>query len=39
METAGLGDLLRQNGSYTVFAPVDKAFEALGADDLDLLKS
>ncbi|XP_043995939.1 periostin-like [Gambusia affinis] len=39
METAGLGDLLRQNGSYTVFAPTDKAFEALGADDLDLLKS
>ncbi|XP_054907525.1 periostin-like [Poeciliopsis prolifica] len=39
METAGLGDLLRQNGSYTVFAPTDEAFEALGADDLDLLKS
>uniref|UniRef100_A0A3P9P7A3 Periostin n=1 Tax=Poecilia reticulata TaxID=8081 RepID=A0A3P9P7A3_POERE len=39
METAGLGDLLKQNGSYTIFAPTDEAFEGLGADDLDLLKS
>uniref|UniRef100_A0A3B3XXR2 Periostin, osteoblast specific factor a n=1 Tax=Poecilia mexicana TaxID=48701 RepID=A0A3B3XXR2_9TELE len=38
METAGLEDLLKQNGSYTIFAPTDEAFEALGADDLDLLK-
>uniref|UniRef100_A0A3B3UTQ1 Periostin n=1 Tax=Poecilia latipinna TaxID=48699 RepID=A0A3B3UTQ1_9TELE len=30
METAGLEDLLKQNGSYTIFAPTDEAFEALG---------
>ncbi|KAM4726427.1 periostin-like isoform 2-T2 [Anableps anableps] len=39
METAGLEDLLRQNGSYTIFAPTDEAFKALSAEDLDLLKS
>ncbi|XP_072230452.1 periostin-like [Leuresthes tenuis] len=39
METAGLEDLLKQEGSYTVFAPTDDAFEALSKDDFDLLKS
>ncbi|XP_047235067.1 periostin-like [Girardinichthys multiradiatus] len=39
METAGLKELLRQNGSYTTFAPADEAFEALSKEDLDLLKS
>ncbi|KAM4546539.1 periostin-like [Fundulus diaphanus] len=39
METAGLEELLRQNGSYTIFAPTDEAFKVLSKEDLDLLKS
>ncbi|KAM4546068.1 periostin-like isoform 2-T2 [Odontesthes bonariensis] len=39
METAGLEDLLKQEGSYTVFAPTDDAFDALSREDFDLLKS
>ncbi|XP_049895902.1 periostin isoform X2 [Epinephelus moara] len=39
METAGLTDLLRQEGSYTIFAPTDDAFDGLSKEDLALLKS
>lgn len=39
METAGLTDLLKQEGSYTVFAPTDDAFAGLSREDLALLKS
>ncbi|XP_037604671.1 periostin-like isoform X5 [Sebastes umbrosus] len=39
METAGLTDLLKQEGSYTIFAPTDEAFNSLSREDFDLLKS
>ncbi|XP_074466480.1 periostin-like isoform X6 [Sebastes fasciatus] len=39
METAGLTDLLKQEGSYTIFAPTDEAFDSLSREDFDLLKS
>lgn len=39
METAGLTDLLKQEGSYTVFAPTDEAFDGLTREDFELLKS
>lgn len=39
METAGLTGLLKQEGSYTVFAPTDDAFDGLSREDLALLKS
>ncbi|XP_041652574.1 periostin, osteoblast specific factor b isoform X2 [Cheilinus undulatus] len=39
MEAAGLTDLLRQEGDYTMFAPSDKAFASLSSSDMDLLKS
>lgn len=39
METAGLTDLLKQEGSYTIFAPTDEAFESLTTEDFELLKS
>ncbi|KAM9729372.1 periostin isoform 2-T2 [Menidia menidia] len=39
METAGLEDLLKQNGAYTVFVPTDDAFEGLSQEDFELLKS
>ncbi|RVE65026.1 hypothetical protein OJAV_G00132160 [Oryzias javanicus] len=39
MEAAGLTDVLRQEGSFTLFAPSDKAFASLGARELALLKS
>lgn len=39
METAGLTDLLKQEGSYTTFAPTDDAFEGLSQEDMTLLKS
>uniref|UniRef100_H3CX37 Periostin n=1 Tax=Tetraodon nigroviridis TaxID=99883 RepID=H3CX37_TETNG len=39
MEVAGLTDLLKQEGSYTVFAPTDEAFDGLTREDLALLKS
>ncbi|CAJ1063862.1 periostin-like isoform X1 [Xyrichtys novacula] len=39
METAGLTDVLKQEGSYTVFAPTDDAFDGLNEEDLALLKS
>uniref|UniRef100_A0A671REF7 Periostin-like n=1 Tax=Sinocyclocheilus anshuiensis TaxID=1608454 RepID=A0A671REF7_9TELE len=39
MESAGLTDLLKQEGSYTLFAPVDAAFGTLTEEDITLLKS
>ncbi|KAA0703976.1 Periostin [Triplophysa tibetana] len=39
MESAKLTDLLKQEGSYTVFAPIDDAFRGLSEADLNLLKS
>ncbi|XP_041807600.1 periostin isoform X2 [Chelmon rostratus] len=39
METAGLTDLLKQEGSYTIFAPTDDAFDGLSKEDFALLKS
>lgn len=39
METAGLTDLLKQEGSYTIFAPTDDAFDGLTKADFALLKS
>uniref|UniRef100_A0A8C8A2D0 Periostin n=1 Tax=Oryzias sinensis TaxID=183150 RepID=A0A8C8A2D0_9TELE len=39
MEAAGLTDVLRQEGSFTLFAPSDKAFASLATRDLELLKS
>ncbi|XP_031728571.1 periostin [Anarrhichthys ocellatus] len=39
METAGLTDLLKQEGSYTIFAPTDDAFANLNIEDFALLKS
>ncbi|XP_042354583.1 periostin-like isoform X3 [Plectropomus leopardus] len=39
METADLTDLLKQEGSYTIFAPTDEAFDGLTKEDLALLKS
>ncbi|XP_067289444.1 periostin isoform X2 [Pseudorasbora parva] len=39
MESAGLTDLLKQEGSYTLFAPMDEAFATLKEEDIALLKS
>ncbi|KAM7412785.1 hypothetical protein PAMA_020253 [Pampus argenteus] len=39
IEAAGLTDLLKQEGGFTLFAPSDKAFAALSDSDLMLLKS
>ncbi|XP_028274863.1 periostin, osteoblast specific factor b isoform X2 [Parambassis ranga] len=39
MEAAGLTDVLRQEGDFTLFAPSDKAFSALSDSDMTLLKS
>ncbi|XP_071352966.1 periostin, osteoblast specific factor b isoform X1 [Trachinotus anak] len=39
MEAAGLTDLLKQEGDFTLFAPSDKAFTGLSESDLALLKS
>ncbi|XP_060902982.1 periostin, osteoblast specific factor b [Labrus mixtus] len=39
MEAAGLTDLLRQEGGYTLFAPSDRAFASLSSSDMDLLRS
>ncbi|KAG9351783.1 hypothetical protein JZ751_023034 [Albula glossodonta] len=38
MEAAGLTDLLRQEGTYTLFAPTDDAFADLSEEDITLLK-
>ncbi|XP_078142587.1 periostin isoform X3 [Centroberyx gerrardi] len=37
MESAGLTELLKQEGSYTVFAPADDAFDGLSEEDFSLL--
>uniref|UniRef100_A0A4W6DYN2 Periostin n=1 Tax=Lates calcarifer TaxID=8187 RepID=A0A4W6DYN2_LATCA len=39
MEAAGLTDLLKQEGDFTLFAPSDKAFTGLSDRDFALLKS
>ncbi|XP_059187845.1 periostin, osteoblast specific factor b isoform X1 [Centropristis striata] len=39
MEAAGLTDLLKQEGDFTLFAPSDKAFASLSERDLSLLMS
>ncbi|XP_057177052.1 periostin isoform X2 [Triplophysa rosa] len=39
MESARLTDLLKQEGSHTLFAPIDDAFRGLSEADLNLLKS
>uniref|UniRef100_A0A4W5R5N8 FAS1 domain-containing protein n=1 Tax=Hucho hucho TaxID=62062 RepID=A0A4W5R5N8_9TELE len=39
MESAGLTELLKQEGSYTVFAPTDEAFAGLTEQDITLLAS
>ncbi|KAM3874725.1 periostin, osteoblast specific factor b [Diretmus argenteus] len=39
MEAAGLTDLLKQEGDFTLFAPSDKAFVGVSDSDLALLKS
>lgn len=39
MEAAGLTDLLKQDGDYTLFAPSDAAFKGVSDGDLALLKS
>ncbi|KAK7925959.1 hypothetical protein WMY93_008269 [Mugilogobius chulae] len=39
METAGLTELLREEGAYTIFAPTDDAFKELTKEDMALLKS
>ncbi|XP_040902593.1 periostin, osteoblast specific factor b isoform X3 [Toxotes jaculatrix] len=39
MKAAGLTDLLKQEGNFTLFAPSDKAFSGLSDSDLALLKS
>ncbi|KAM9331981.1 periostin-like isoform 2-T2 [Pholidichthys leucotaenia] len=38
MEIAGLTDVLKQEGSFTIFAPTDDAFNELNEEDLALLK-
>ena len=38
MEVAGLTDLLKQEGSYTLFAPTDSAFDDLSKEDFALLR-
>ncbi|XP_030634012.1 periostin, osteoblast specific factor b [Chanos chanos] len=39
MEAAGLTDLLKQEGDFTLFAPTNDAFAGLSERDLSLLKS
>ncbi|KAL2096588.1 hypothetical protein ACEWY4_008736 [Coilia grayii] len=38
MEAAGLTDLLKQEGDFTLFAPTDEAFAGLSQRDIDMLK-
>ncbi|XP_039893541.1 periostin, osteoblast specific factor b isoform X2 [Simochromis diagramma] len=38
MEAAGLTDMLRQEGGFTLFAPSDKAFAGLSERDMAVLK-
>ncbi|KAJ3588917.1 hypothetical protein NHX12_009771 [Muraenolepis orangiensis] len=37
MESAGLTEMLEQEGAYTVFAPTDDAFDGLSKEDFELL--
>ncbi|XP_012693408.1 periostin, osteoblast specific factor b [Clupea harengus] len=37
METAGLTDVLKQEGDFTLFAPTDEAFAGLSQRDIDML--
>ncbi|XP_076026724.1 periostin-like isoform X2 [Genypterus blacodes] len=37
IESAGLTELLKQEGSYTIFAPTDDAFDGLSEEDFTLL--
>ncbi|MBN3301555.1 POSTN protein, partial [Amia calva] len=39
LEVAGLTDLLRQEGDWTLFAPTDDAFQGLSEQDIRLLSS
>lgn len=39
MEAAGLTDLLKQEGDYTLFAPSDEALAGLTERDINILKS
>ncbi|XP_056127925.1 periostin, osteoblast specific factor b isoform X1 [Rhinichthys klamathensis goyatoka] len=39
MEAAGLTDMLKQEGDFTLFAPTDESFAGLSERDLSLLKS
>lgn len=39
MEAAGLTDLLKQEGDFTLFAPTDEAFAGLNQRDIDMLTS
>uniref|UniRef100_A0A8C7K9A7 Periostin n=1 Tax=Oncorhynchus kisutch TaxID=8019 RepID=A0A8C7K9A7_ONCKI len=39
MKSAGLTELLKQEGSYTVFAPTDEAFDGITERDITLLAS
>ncbi|KAM6946097.1 LOW QUALITY PROTEIN: periostin, osteoblast specific factor b [Aplochiton taeniatus] len=38
MEVAGLTDLLKQEGDFTLFAPSDEAFDGVSEAELDLLR-
>ena len=37
VESAGLTDMLRQDGDFTLFAPSDKAFRGVSQSDLAIL--
>lgn len=39
MEEAELTEMLKQEGSYTIFAPTDEAFKEMSEDDMKLLTS
>ncbi|XP_065136874.1 periostin, osteoblast specific factor b isoform X2 [Paramisgurnus dabryanus] len=39
MEAAGLTDMLKEEGNFTLFAPSDEAFAGLSERDLNILKS
>ncbi|KAF7701174.1 periostin [Silurus meridionalis] len=39
MEKAELTEMLKQEGSYTIFAPTDEAFKDMSNEDMDLLTS
>lgn len=38
MEAAGLTDLLKQEGDFTLFAPSDEALAGLAVKDINILK-